>query len=310
MARPAKKGLDYFPLDVDFWSDYKIMDLLDEYGPMGLCIYEAMLCQVYKNGYYLEIPLDKLASQIIRLIGNRWIKKKDLVLQVMQFCAEIGLFDQALLRQSVITSVGIQQRYSEVTARNKVNKTKYWLLDPCDVQAAVQDTPSDRISAAETPVSVTETPVSASEMPQRKENERKENERKENKKKETESVFHIEIPCRNGGFGVDETFYTELTHTYPDMDVMESLKHLVTYLQSNPEKQRFLNAAAGMVKWWVQGDNDHKKYRRPKGFQPAYDIAEYESTSVLDEEDPWGDCDWLFEELAEGNETEPENDSG
>ncbi len=59
----------------------------------------------------------------------------------------------------------------------------------------------------------------------------------------------------------------------------------MTYLQSNPEKQRFLNAAVGMVKWWVQDDNDHGKYRKPKGYQATDNLVEYESTSVLDEKD-------------------------
>ena len=34
MARPPKTGLDYFPKDVDFYNDYKIMDLLEKYGQL------------------------------------------------------------------------------------------------------------------------------------------------------------------------------------------------------------------------------------------------------------------------------------
>ena len=93
MARPRKSGLMYFFFDVDTWDDYKIIELTDRYGPLGFAIYNVILCEVYKNGYYLEIPLEKLASYVIRAIGNRWIREKSFVLQVVQYCADIGLFD-------------------------------------------------------------------------------------------------------------------------------------------------------------------------------------------------------------------------
>ena len=51
MPRPKKTGLDYFPFDVDYWDDFKIMDLLNEYGPLGTTIYEIVLSRVYKKGY-------------------------------------------------------------------------------------------------------------------------------------------------------------------------------------------------------------------------------------------------------------------
>ena len=128
MARPPKIGLDYFPFDTDFFDDDKIIDLLNTHGTWGISVYLIIVSRVYKNGYYLEIAKDRMANYILRIIGNKWIKNKDLVLQMMEYCADIGLFDRALFAQSVITSVGIQRRYDEVTVRNKVNKEKYWLL--------------------------------------------------------------------------------------------------------------------------------------------------------------------------------------
>ena len=41
------------------------------------------------------------------------------MLQVIHFCAELDLFDKDLLAQGVITSVGIQRRYVEITARRR-----------------------------------------------------------------------------------------------------------------------------------------------------------------------------------------------
>lgn len=180
MPRQPKKALDYFPKDVNYYDDDRIADLLDEFGPIGQTIYDVILCIVYKNGYYLELPLDKLARMVVRYIGNRWIKSKDVVLQVIHYCAEIGLFDIDLLRQNVITSAGIQKRYSEVTARNKVNKENYWLLKKENASTALISASEIPISATETPISVAKTPITDATMQQRKEKESKVKESKVN----------------------------------------------------------------------------------------------------------------------------------
>lgn len=169
MGRSPKKGLDYFKKDTDFYTDEKIVDLMDRYGPLGVTVYDIILCLVYKNGYYLETPADRLAKTIARIIGGRWIRKKDLVLQVIRGCAELGLIDKTLLKQDVITSVGLQKRYAEVTVRNKVNKDKYWLLEKNPAQEVLESEPQTKISVTEKPVSVTEKPVSVTETPQDKE---------------------------------------------------------------------------------------------------------------------------------------------
>ena len=181
MARPRKAGLDYFYKDVHDWDDMKIIDLVGEYGPLGFAVYDVVLCEVYKNGYYLEIPLEKLASYVIRAIGNRWIREKSFVLQVIQYCADIGLFDYALLSQSVITSAEIQKHYSEVTVRNKADKSKYWLLgesERTDSPAAVINASENGVSAAKTPFSAAKTPVNDANMHQSKANKSKVNQSK------------------------------------------------------------------------------------------------------------------------------------
>lgn len=148
MGRKPKTGLDYFPKDVDYYDDFNIMDLMNEYGPLGQTIYDVVLCMIYHEGYYLEVPkMEQLAVKIIKTIGNRWVKKKDFVLQVIHYCAEIGLFDQDLLNQNVITSVGVQRRYKEVTVRNKVDRSKYWLID--ENGQPLLNAPQNSISATE-----------------------------------------------------------------------------------------------------------------------------------------------------------------
>ena len=142
------------------------MDLMNEYGPLGQTIYDVVLCMIYHEGYYLEVPkMEQLAVKIIKTIGNRWVKKKDFVLQVIHYCAEIGLFDQDLLNQNVITSVGVQRRYKEVTVRNKVDRSKYWLID--ENGQPLLNAPQNSISVTETSISATEKDISATEKRQK-----------------------------------------------------------------------------------------------------------------------------------------------
>ena len=83
MARPRKAGLTYFYKDVHDWDDLKIIDLVTRFGPSGFAVYDVVLCEIYKNGYYLETPIEKLALFVIRAIGSKWIKDKTFVLQVI-----------------------------------------------------------------------------------------------------------------------------------------------------------------------------------------------------------------------------------
>ncbi len=180
MGRPRKTGLDYFPKDVNYWNDYKIMKLLNKYGTIGTAVYDIIISEVYRNGYYLEIPLDMLAMQIIRIIGNEWVKNAEVIIEIINFCGETGLFNSELLKKGIITSVGIQTRYEEVKTKSKTDKSKYWLLsDNKNENTGVFD--------AETGVFAEETPQKKTKMPQSKvkESKVKESKVKESKVKES-----------------------------------------------------------------------------------------------------------------------------
>lgn len=164
VGRPPKTGLSYHGSDVDYYEDFKIMELMDRYGPLGQTIYDVILKMVYRNGYYLEIPMNSLALSVTKTVGSKWIRNKDLVLQVVQYCADIGLFDKDLLLQSVITSVGIQKRYRIATVRNKAKIEKYRLLEK-ESEEPLLSAPQKSISATETVISVTEIQNTGAETP-------------------------------------------------------------------------------------------------------------------------------------------------
>ena len=270
MARPKKRGLDYFPFDVDFFDDYKIMDLMNEYGPIGVSVYQIILSRVYKNGYYLDVPLDKLVSQIIRIIGNRWVKDKNFVLQVIQYCADIGLFNDALLTQSVITSVGIQRRYSEVTVRNKVDKSKYWLLDKKIDQEALISEPQNKVSVAKTQVNTSKKPQKESKLNESKLNERR-------------AAF--QLPCTNGNYAVTQEQIDTLQQAYKSIDVMQSLRKMFDYLKCHPNSQRPVDAIENRVIMWLQQDNEKaiaKSKQQSKQSDTSYDINSFKDYDIFD----------------------------
>lgn len=131
MSRPLKKGLTYFPLDVDIFDDDKLFDVQNEFGPIGEVIYLRLLCLIYKNGYYYEFEsLDKLAAMLMKSIGTRWARDKQTVVQVIPFLAECNLLSSELMQKNVLTSASIQRRYLKATERRQsLNNLKYILID-------------------------------------------------------------------------------------------------------------------------------------------------------------------------------------
>ncbi len=206
MARPVKKALDYFRKDVLYYDDIRIMELLDEFGPLGQTVYDVIITLVYKNGYYIEISTERLASLIIRTVGSRWIEDKSIVIRIIDFCAELGLLDKELLKMNVITSEGIQQRYSEVSARSRVAKDKYWLLGRENDDENAVNPRNSVVIAAETKINAAETEVIAAKTMQSKVNKNKKNESKVVVKEKTAEIEKIEKPAENN---LNNSFYSQ-----------------------------------------------------------------------------------------------------
>lgn len=163
---PNKKGLDYFPKMLNFYDDDKIFDLMDEYGPLGVTIYDVILTIVYGQGYYAELSKDKLSRMVIRKIGNKWVKNQKAVVQVIDYCAELGLLCKDLLLQNVITSEGIQKRYYKIAVKlmkRQLYNDKYWLLEKEEKSEPVLSAPKNRISSEENKITSAVNPFSSEE---------------------------------------------------------------------------------------------------------------------------------------------------
>lgn len=249
MARPAKKGLDYYPSDTNRRNDFKIMDLLNQYGPLGYTIYDFCLQYVYENGYFLDVPLQQVCLTLCRDIGAKWIKNKNLVGQVIDYCADIGLFDKDLLRQNVMTSVGIQRRYDSVTVRNKVDKSEFWLLGKENCEAALINAPKNGVSATETKVIATETEVSATNMPQIKVNKIKEKEKKTD-------VFISLLLKDESDYQVTFSQLNNLKNIYTLIDVENELVKMSKYFELHPDNRKSLYDIKSYIDRWLLKRSD------------------------------------------------------
>ena len=202
MARPKRKGLDFYYKSVHELDDFRVMDLMEKYGAVGYVVLDMTMSCVYRNGYYLEMPINRLASYIYRYIAGTCTQNSHDIAEMINYCGELGLFDKELLGQSVITSREIQEHYSSVAARRKADKSKYWLLPPSNDSPSRENEETQKgHSAAETPVLTAETPVFAAKtrindaetqinaaiIPQSKENKSKANKSKQNQSKQNQS---------------------------------------------------------------------------------------------------------------------------
>ena len=199
---PNKKGLAYFPKMIDFYEDDKIFDLLDRYGPLGVTVYDCILCIVYKHGYYAEIPLDKLSKMIIKMIGNKWVKTQKAVVQVVHFCSEIGLLDDDLMTKNIITSVGIQRRYYEIAVKRmkrRLYTDQYWLLGKAEDEEPLLNAPLNGINSEENRITSEENQNNSEESAL----EIKENKNIDNIafSPELERAFQVYLLVRKNNFG-------------------------------------------------------------------------------------------------------------
>lgn len=140
MARPQKEGLDYFPLDVDFFSNRKIKALMGRFGAQGVTYYLYLLCEIYReHGYYLQTDddFDYIISAELGIDPEK-------AGMILQFLLERSLFDRELFEsEKVLTSASIQSRYQlAVKSRGSQREVgvhkRYWILPPEQTLSFIQ----------------------------------------------------------------------------------------------------------------------------------------------------------------------------
>jgi len=128
-SRIRKTGLDYFSLDVDFYSDPKIVFLDKEFGGDGIKLWLLMHCAIYREGYFL--PLREIDLEYMVL---RWGFCRDRAVEILSHCLDLGIFHKGLYEKyGILTSASIQSRHAMATRQRRVNDViQEYLLIPIE----------------------------------------------------------------------------------------------------------------------------------------------------------------------------------
>lgn len=142
MARPKSDGLSYFPFDVDFFSDPKIRSVRARYGADGVELYLYLLCEIYRNKYYVVADEEFIDCTAIDL-GMSVDKTR----QMIAFFCKRSLFDGKLFMvDTVLTAKSVQHRYQEArkgAKRDIFVEGKLWLLEKAETLGFIKVRPVD-----------------------------------------------------------------------------------------------------------------------------------------------------------------------
>lgn len=112
MARPVSESLEYFPMDVSFYEDPKILLVEEEYGIEGGYVAARMLCFVYQQGYYLTWN-DLMPVIYARKIGHGIASSR--ISEIISSMVKYGLLSKHMFEKySILTSYGIQKRWLKI----------------------------------------------------------------------------------------------------------------------------------------------------------------------------------------------------
>ena len=264
MARPVKKGLDYFPTDVDIFSDTKLKIVRAHFGSDGAVLYFYLLCAIYKNGFYIVCDDDfkYVISADLGMTGEK-------IGQMLSFFLKRSLFDDTLFKaDKILTSKGIQRRYQEAIKQRALKNpvqvdAKFWLLEKEETQSFIKVRPNENYS--ENNRSFSKNNDSFSVNNPHKVKESKVNKSKVNEssvgdaENETETTYGQHIRLK-------PSEYSELCGKYGEKVISDYIGRIDHYLEESG-KRPYKNHYRTIMDW-LQKDNVKEQSK------PSYDLDE------------------------------------
>ena len=283
MARPRKRGADYFPFDVGFFSDIKIRIIMANYGADGVLLYIYLLTLIYEKGYYIKYD-DELAYIISADLKLNTEKTE----QMISFFCKRSLFDDKLFTMDrVLTSSAIQRRYQEIiksrAVKNKVTVDKrFWVLDDSETQGFILVRPDENYSENNQCCSRNNTHNSKNNPT---------NKSKVNKSKVV-SESPLAVPLSDGtSYIITNDMLNNFNNVYCNINVLSSIHKLIDYLGNNPDKQRNSRSVENYIRMWLEQDNS-KAVARSKANSPpdcrknlkntSYDISLFSKYDIFE----------------------------
>lgn len=119
MSKAPKVGLDYYPFDVGFFDDMKIMLVAEKFGWKGELIAVKLLCQIYKEGYMIQWNDDASVVFAKRVMCDPACRA--LVKEVIKELVDVGFFDKGIYDSlHLLTSRAIQKRWLAVRKKGRL----------------------------------------------------------------------------------------------------------------------------------------------------------------------------------------------
>ena len=129
MARISKPGLDYFPLDVNFFQDRKVRRISNRHHAAGIAALTSLLCLIYKEkGFYIAWNQDTLFD-----ISQEVCCEEEEMQAIIDDCLSVGLFDTSIYKEyGILTSQAIQEQYHKIITdsrrKYKLPLERFWLI--------------------------------------------------------------------------------------------------------------------------------------------------------------------------------------
>ena len=259
MARQQKTGLDYFPLDVNIFTDNKIRILKARYGVNGVSVYIYLLCEIYKNGYYMQWNDD-----LKFILADELNLTDGFIEQVLKFLLERSLFDNKLFQSdTILTSPGIQRRY-QLAVKERAKKTPirikgFWLLEAEETEPFIKVNPDSDFS------------WNLADSSQKNEDNSQRNDIKESKVKKTKENKKIcselkDSPRPDAAYNlplIDGSFYPVMPEEvekyrglYPAVDTAQEFRKMIGWLDANPKNRKTQRGIQKFINGWLARSQD------------------------------------------------------
>lgn len=131
MARPLKKGIEYFSFDVDMREDPDVRRLILSFGSeYARLIYIDLLSYIYRHeGIYMDASVEDLS-----IFADTFRHTLEDVQKVVKIGVKVGLFDANYYQElAILTSNSIIKRYELATKRRSGKNTVSLPNLPTDV---------------------------------------------------------------------------------------------------------------------------------------------------------------------------------
>ena len=245
----AKSGIDYFPLDVTLNAKFELIEA--EFGLTGFGVVVHLLQEIYgKSGYYIEWT-EEVALLFARKVGLGG----SVVSEIIEASIRRGMFDKEKYdKYHVLTSKGIQERYFEAVSRRKTLEVDYNIL----LVDVAQILPNVYISAKNVNIFSKNADI---ERQSKVEKSRVEKSKEEYilcaEPQAADAPPVISLPLNDGTFfDVSENDRAKWSQLYPNVDVLQQLRNMAGWCDSNPAKRKTRGGIKRFITAWLAREQD------------------------------------------------------